>query len=70
MMEHDNSERTKNVHQLLKFMVGDTIYMNINLALPTVSVGTGQQVSQSALNAKRAEHNYTLKIVLTAAEVL
>lgn len=71
MMDHDNSERTKNVHQLLKFVVGDTIYMNIKVAEPTLSVGAGQQVTAAGtLNAKRNEHNYTLKIVLTAAEVI
>jgi hypothetical protein len=68
MMGHDNSARTKNVHQLLKFVVGDTIYMNIKVAKPALTVGTNtpaQQTIAGGLDLKSLEHNFTLKIVLT-----
>jgi hypothetical protein len=73
MMGYDNSERTKNVRQLLPFAVGDTIYMNIKVAVPSVTVGTNtlaQQTIANGLTGKGTEHNFTLKIVLTEKQVL
>jgi hypothetical protein len=64
MMNHDNSNRTKNVHQLLQFIPDDTIYVKIKLAVPSIDVGNGQQVSKTSLDSKSKEHTYTLKIVL------
>jgi hypothetical protein len=71
LMDEDNSERTKNVHRLLRFYPGDVIYMNIKLNRPSVSVGQGQGILGSTLEANyTAEQNYTLKITLMAAETL
>ncbi len=76
MMGYDNSERTKNVRQLLPFAVGDTIYMNIKVAKPSVTVGTvgsstpAQQTIAQGLKDKGTVHNFTLKIVLTEKYVL
>jgi hypothetical protein len=71
LMDEDNAERTKNVHRLLRFYAGDVIYMNIKLNRPSVSVGSGQGILGSTLEANyTSEQNYTLKITLKAAETL
>ena len=67
LMNEDNTERTKNIHQLLRFYPGDIIYMNIVINMPTVIVGQGQHsgINQTTLQNSYAENkNYTLKIVL------
>ena len=71
LMDEDNSERTKDIHRLLRFYAGDIIYMNIKLNRPAVTVSTGQSVTENTLEANYAtEQNYTLKITLKAAEAL
>jgi hypothetical protein len=68
-MDQDNNKPLPNVRQPLKFIAGDIIYMNIKLQQPTVTIGTGQQVSKDTLQAKFSntavsDSNYTLKITL------
>jgi hypothetical protein len=72
----DGSERTRNVHQLVRFYPDDVIYVNITLKTPSITVGTntpsrnGQQgVTQSGLaDSYATEQNYTIKITLGAAD--
>jgi hypothetical protein len=65
-MDEDNNELTVDKKQALKFLAGDIIYMNIKLQKPEVLVGTGQQMSESAVEDKfTAEQNYTLMITLS-----
>jgi hypothetical protein len=64
----DGSERTRDVHQLVRFYENDVIYVNINVAVPTVTVGAGQGgVTKAALEAAVTAQNYTIKITLGAA---
>jgi hypothetical protein len=68
-MDEDNNELAPNIRQVLKFIAGDVIYMNIKLQSPVVTVGTGQQVQSSTLDGKYSESShqtYTLKITLGA----
>lgn len=61
----DGSERTRDVHQLVRFYEGDVIYVNIAVKVPTVTVGAGQGgVTKAALEGAVAEQNYTIKITL------
>jgi hypothetical protein len=72
MMGHDNAERAKNIHQPLKFISGDVIYMNIKLPMPsvTISPNAAGSVSTNSLATKYVqERSYTLKITLGAADV-
>jgi hypothetical protein len=66
-MNQDNSKDSPDTRQSLKFIAGDIIFMNIKLKQPTVTIGTGQQVSSTTLSAKfgtAAEISYSLKITL------
>jgi hypothetical protein len=68
LMNEDNTERTRDIHQLLRFYPGDIIYMNIKLNMPTVTIGQGQHpgITQSSLEGSyQQEQNYTLKIILS-----
>jgi hypothetical protein len=67
LMNEDNTQRTRDIHQLLRFYPGDIIYMNIKLNMPTVSVGQGQRsdINQSVLESSYQQQNYTLKITLS-----
>lgn len=63
--DEDNNKYSPENHGLLKFIAGDVIYVNIKLATPSVSVGSGQQVQNTSLTALYAsEENYTIRIVL------
>jgi hypothetical protein len=65
LMDVDNSQRSKDKVQLLRFYPNDIIYLNIKLSKPTVSVGTGQIISSSVLaDNYQTEQSYTLKITL------
>jgi hypothetical protein len=66
LMGVDNSQRTLDQHILLRFYAGDVIYVNITLKAPNVSVGTGQKVQKSALEAMypTGNNNFSLKITL------
>jgi hypothetical protein len=64
-MDEDNNELTVDKKQALKFIAGDTIYMNIQLQTPVVIVGAGQQMSGSDVQNKFNGENYTLKITLS-----
>jgi Flp pilus assembly pilin Flp len=66
LMNEDNSERTLNYHRLLRFYAGDMIYLNIKLAKPTVSVGSGQQsgITPTSLADSYQLQSYTIKITL------
>ena len=68
LMNADNSERTKDVHQLLRFYEGDVIYVNIKVKTPTVSVGAGQAVGATTFQNSYDEQTYTLKITLEAED--
>ena len=69
LMNVDNNARTKETHQFLRFYAGDIIYMNIKLAQPSVTVGTGQKVLDNVLESQYSvEQNYTLKITLEEAD--
>ena len=76
LMNEDNTERTVNMHQLLRFYAGDVIYVNIKVNTPNVTVAGGQAggVTKSALEGSYstdvAKTSYTLKITLGAAETL
>ena len=74
LMNEDNTQRTLNMHRLLRFYEGDVIYVNIKLNKPTVTVSAGQVggVTNSALENSYASNvqNYTLKITLGAADTL
>ena len=66
LMNVDNSQRTREQHILLRFYAGDVFYVNINLKAPNVTVGSGQLVSKSALEALYpvGNNNFMLKITL------
>jgi hypothetical protein len=65
MINNDNSERSKNAHQGLIFIPGDTIFMNIRLPTPTVNVSPHSGSSVNNLTDKYVqERSYTLKITL------
>jgi hypothetical protein len=76
----DNSQRTKDVHQLLRFYPGDIIFVNIELEVPSVTVGLSsaeQQALATTLQnsyykegSSRKKQNYTLKITLGNKETL
>ena len=68
LMDVDNSQRTLDKHQLLRFYAGDIIYVTIKLKQPSVSIGTtGQLVSESELKGLYTtsnEESFTIKITL------
>jgi hypothetical protein len=72
LMDVDNSERTINKHQFLRFYEGDTIYVQIQVNRPTITVGTGQKVDDGAegeFNSKFTSAKvYTLRIPIVAAD--
>jgi hypothetical protein len=71
MMGHDNAERAKNIHQPLKFISGDVIYMNIKLPMPSVTISpnaAGSASTNSLATKYVQERSYTLKITLGAAD--
>jgi hypothetical protein len=72
LMDEDNSERTKNIHRLLRFYPGDIIYLNIKLNTPSISVSTGQKVTEGTLENKynTSQQSYALKITLGPHEEL
>jgi hypothetical protein len=67
LMNEDNTQRTRDIHQLLRFYPGDIIYMNIKLNMPTVTIGQGQRtdINQTSLESSYQQQNYTLKITLS-----
>jgi hypothetical protein len=70
LMNEDNSERTKDQHQPLRFYEGDVIFVNILLKKPVVTVGPGASRVQSlgdSVSNSYAEKNFTIKITLGAA---
>lgn len=66
LMNEDNTQKTRDIHQLLRFYPGDILYMNIKLNMPTVTIGSGQRsdINQAGLESSYQQQNYTLKIVL------
>jgi hypothetical protein len=76
LMNEDNTERTVDMHQLLRFYAGDVIYVNIKVNTPNVTVAGGQAggVTKSALEGSYSTDitkiSYTLKITLGEAETL
>jgi hypothetical protein len=72
LMNRDNSQRTKNVHQLLRFYENDIIYVSITLNTPQVTVSPGQAIALTAgkFESSYSPKKYTLKITLGPKEVL
>jgi hypothetical protein len=70
LMNEDNSERTKDHKQLLRFYPDDVIYMNIKLNTPSVNPASGQTVNKGVLERSYSVQNYTLKITLGEKEAL
>jgi hypothetical protein len=75
LQTYDNSERTVNKRVLMKFLQGDTIYIQVRLPTPVLTnTGTGAGgagnagVDQTKIDNAVAEQTYTLKIVLTAPD--
>lgn len=68
IVDSDNSERTRNVHQPLIFIEGDVIYVKINVVQPSVSYGAGFNSTENLLSqyAKPSltTTEYALKITL------
>jgi hypothetical protein len=65
LMNQDNSERTRDVHQLLKFVAGDKLYFNIKLAKPTVNINSNASAAlQTSLDNTTLERTYVVKVVL------
>jgi hypothetical protein len=76
VMNEDNSERTYDLPQLLRFYEGDVIYVNIILKKPTVTVAAGQRgdltgatLADSYAATAANEQNYTIKLTLGPAVV-
>jgi hypothetical protein len=67
-MDQDNNALAPGVRHALKFIAGDTIFMNIKLITPAISVGSGQLVDPITLQNKYTEETYMLKITLSDAE--
>lgn len=70
-MGQDNNALVPEVRQLLKFMDGDKIYLQINLQKPVVSVygsNTAAQGAYTGINAVSTTHSFTLEITLGAAD--
>ncbi len=65
LMGVDNSQRAKDQVQLLRFYAGDIIYLNIKIAKPSVTVGSGQSISSTTFrDSYQTEQSFTLKITL------
>ena len=66
--DEDNNKYSPENHGLLRFYPDDVIYVSINLVTPTVTVGTGQQVSgptmEDLYTNATGDKKYTLKITL------
>jgi hypothetical protein len=69
-MNADNSERTVDQHQLLRFYPGDVIYMSIKLKTPDVTVGTGNAVGETTFENSYDEQTYVLKITLEEEDTI
>jgi hypothetical protein len=67
-MDQDNNALAPGVRHALKFIAGDTIFMNIKLITPSITVGNGQLVDDTTLQNKYTEETYMLKITLSDAE--
>jgi len=65
-MNEDNSERTVEQHVLLRFYPGDTVYMNIKLKKPTISLSPGPSAltPASLADSYSSEISFTLKMEL------
>ena len=65
-MNYDNNELSSSKKQPLKFISGDTIYVNIILRTPEVVVGNGQNVDAETLKSKYDAEgiSYSLEIKL------
>jgi hypothetical protein len=64
LMDEDNSQRTKDLHQLLRFYPDDVIYVNIRLNTPQIIVGAGNAITGATLAENYTQQNYTIKITL------
>jgi hypothetical protein len=67
-MDQDNNALAPGVRHALKFIANDTIFMNIKLITPSITVGNGQLVQDTTLQNKYTEETYMLKITLSDAE--
>jgi hypothetical protein len=69
--DEDNSKYLPENHGLLRFYPNDVIYVSINLLTPDVTVGAGQQVTDTTMEGlyANAEGNkkYTIKLTLGPA---
>ena len=69
--DEDNNKYSPENHGLLRFYPDDVIYVSINLTTPTVTVGTGQQVSGPTMEGlyenATGDKKYTLKLTLGPA---
>jgi hypothetical protein len=64
-MGQDNNKLAPEVHQILKFDVGDTIYVSIKVKKPSVVFsGEGQYLTEQAAQDKVTEEVYNVKIEL------
>ena len=66
-MGQDNNKLAPEVHQVLKFFEGDTIFVSIKLKKPSVSfsAATGQALTEQAAKDKvTTEEQYNIKIML------
>lgn len=66
--DEDNNKYSPENHGLLRFYPDDVIYVSINLTTPTVTVGTGQQVSGPTMEGlysnATGDKKYTIKLTL------
>jgi hypothetical protein len=66
-MNQDNNELLPDVHQLLQFHEGDTIYVSIKVTQPAVSFGPGSaNPGYTSLNPQFEDRTYMIKISLDA----
>lgn len=71
-MNEDNSERTLDMHRLLRFYEGDSIYVNIKVKTPSVTVGAGgvDSLTEATLQGRYTVQDYAIKITLGPKEAL
>jgi hypothetical protein len=60
----DGSARTREQHLLLRFYIGDVIYINITVKKPTIQVTGYSAGANPPANTLVSEQSYTLKITL------
>jgi hypothetical protein len=66
-MNQDNNELLPDVHQLLQFHEGDTIYVSIKVQTPAISFGPGSaNPGYTSLNPQFEDRTYMIKISLDA----